>query len=238
LLDIPRSEAAKLINFSGTNSSYTYLADGIRDLLISYEPPDEALRYKEEAEFEWDLAPIGRDALVFIVNDSNPVENITGEQAREIYTGEITNWKELGGADVEIEPFQRNETSGSQTLFIKLVMRDVAPMTPDKRYVQAGMAGLIESVASFNGTGAAIGYSVYYYAQNMNPADGLKFLGIDGVYPTRETVRDGSYPYVNDFYACVSSAAEADSVQRKIFDWLQTDEGRLLIENEGYVSVG
>ena|GEM_PF-965636 len=239
MLDIPRAEAADLINFSGTNSAYHALIGGRCDLVIAYEPPDESLEYYEDREdFTWEIAPIGRDALVFIINESNPVQSITTEQARAIYTGEITNWSELGGNDVAIEPFQRNATSGSQTLFLKLVMGDTEPMTPETRYMSGGMGPLIEAVSSFNNTGAAIGFSVYYYAQNMNPGDGLKFLAIDDVIPTTESIQNGSYPHVNDFYAAISAETPQDSVIRQIYNWLQSDEGRMLIEHEGYVGIG
>jgi phosphate transport system substrate-binding protein len=239
ILDIPRSEAAEMINFNGTAESYRNLMSEWREvsLILSYEPPPAVLEEAAGHEFEWELAPIGRDALIFIVNESNPIESITTEQARMIYTGEITNWSELGGEDVDIEPFQRNATSGSQTLFIKLVMGDTPPMEPDVKYLSGGMGPLIESVASFNNTGAAIGFSVYYYAQNMNPNDGLKFLAIDGVTPTRESIRDGSYPHVNDFFAGVAKNAPQNSNERNIFNWLQSADGALLIEHEGYVAV-
>jgi phosphate transport system substrate-binding protein len=237
LLDVPRAEAAEKINFTGTADSFRALMGNRADLVISYEPPPAVIEEADEANFKWELAAIGRDALVFIVNESNPIESITTEEARKIYTGEITNWKELGGSDVEIEPFQRNETSGSQTLFIKLVMGDTPPMTPDTKYISGGMGPLIESVASFNNTGAAIGFSVFYYAQNMNPNDGLKFLAIDGVAPTRDTIRDGSYPHVNDFFAGIAQNEPQNSNARKIFDWLQSEDGKALIEHEGYVSI-
>jgi phosphate transport system substrate-binding protein len=239
ILSIPRSEAAEMIGFNGTAESYRSLMNSSSSckLVLSYEPPPAVVEEAEKNRFEWELAPIGRDALVFIVNASNPVQNITTEQARKIYTGEITNWKELGGNDVAIEPFQRNETSGSQTLFIKLVMGDTPPMEPDMKYLSGGMGPLIESVASFNNTGAAIGFSVYYYAQYMNPNEGLKFLSIDGVTPTHETISDGSYPHVNDFFAGIAKSAPVNSHERMIWRWLQSDEGRMLIEFEGYVGV-
>ncbi|MDR1754862.1 MAG: substrate-binding domain-containing protein [Eubacterium sp.] len=237
LLDIPRSEAAGMIDFNGTHSAYVNLIYGERDLVIAYEPTDEAVKTQRENDFEWELAPIGRDALVFLVNASNPVENITMEQARKIYIGEITNWKELGGNDLKIEPFQRNADSGSQTLFLKLIMKGAEPMKPDTKYIQGGMMGLVESVASFNETGAAIGYSVYYYAKNMNPNNELKFLKIDDVEPNNINIQNGSYLPVNNFYAAISKTEPTDSAACQIFNWLQSDEGKTLIENEGYVPV-
>jgi len=242
MTDIPREKAAELVNFSGTTESYYNVVKEYRDLLVSGAVKGMV---KVEHGFSTDtvstdslqLAPICRDGLVFIVNQSNPVDSITTEQIQKIYTGEITNWKELGGENVAIEPFQRNASAGSQAWFLELVMKDIEPMKADVKYYAQGMSPLIAAIASFNGTGAAIGYSVYYYAQNINPGEGLKFLNVDGVQPTRDTIRDGSYPHISDYYAGIRKAAPSDSVEREIFNWIQSDEGKTLIEHEGYVAV-
>ena len=92
-------------------------------LIIAYEAPDSV---KEELAADGaplDQKALGRDALVFIVNEENPVQSLTQQQLRDIYAGKITNWKEVGGADAEIVAFQRREDSGSQTLFQKLLIQ-------------------------------------------------------------------------------------------------------------------
>jgi ATP-binding cassette subfamily B protein len=77
------------------------------------------------------IETLARDGLVFVVNENNPVNSLTTEQIRKIYTGEITNWKEVGGNDAEIIPIQRNEGAGSQALMIKLIM-GLYPVTSGK----------------------------------------------------------------------------------------------------------
>lgn len=237
MLNIDRDEAKKMVSFNGTDSSYRNLMANEADLLLAYEHAKTTEDERVSNNFEWDIAPIGRDALVFIVNESNPITNITTEQARDIYSGKITNWKEVGGSDVTIEAFQRNAISGSQTMMLKLVMKDTAMMEPPKEYVVGEMDMLIDSVMSYNNSGAAIGYSVFYYAKNMHPGDGLKFLSIDGVMPSKETIQSGKYPHVNDFFAVIAKKSAKDSPQRQIFDWLQTDQGQQLVDKEGYVSI-
>ncbi len=235
MLGIDRADAAKMIEFSGTTDAYQRLMYGNADLLLVYEASPVTIEQKNESNFEWDIAPIGRDALVFIVNKNNPVTNLTTDQARDIYTGKITNWNQLGGPDLKIEAFQRNKTSGSQTLFEKLVMRGETPMEPPTEYAVGEMDSLIKAVVNYNNSGAAIGYSVFYYAKNMNPGDGLRFMSIDGVEPTKESIRSGKYPHVNDFYAVIDKTAAGDSAQRQLYDWLQTEQGQKLVDAEGYV---
>ena len=188
--------------------------------------------------YEGNLVPvnIGRDGVAIIANISG-VENLSAEQVAKIFSGEITNWSQVGGNDEEIIPFQRNEGAGSQALMKKLVMGDTALMDPPTEYVVGDMAGLMSAVKSYDHSANAIGYSVYYYAHDMEMARGLKILSIDGVKPTAETIRDGEYPHRNAYYCVVPADAAADSPNRILYDWLMTEEGQRLLNAEGYVSV-
>lgn len=237
LLEESREACADLVNFSKTTRSYRQLMEGNADLLIAAEPADTVVQEKEEAGFTWEMVPIATDALVFLVNEDNPVENLTVEQVQKIYTGEITNWKQVGGEDREIIPFQRNAEAGSQTLMKKLVMGELELMEPPKDYIVATMEGLIEAVRSFDGSPGAIGYTVYYYANDMNMAEGLKVVSIGGAVPDAATIRSGKYPFTNPYYAVITADEPADSPARQVFDWLRGPVGQSLIQHEGYVSI-
>ena len=237
LLGETKDEVADLVNFSRTTQSYRMLMWNSTDLLIAAEPAASVLQEKEEAGFEWEMAPIATDALVFLVNEDNPVDDLTIEQVQKIYTGEITNWKEVGGEDRPIMPFQRNAEAGSQTLMQKLVMGELEMMEPEKDYVVASMAGLIEAVRSFDGSPGAIGYTVYYYANDMNMAEGLKVVSIDGAAPDAATIRSGAYPFTNPYYTTIAADEPKDSPARQVFEWLQGPVGQSVIQHEGYVSI-
>jgi phosphate transport system substrate-binding protein len=165
------------------------------------------------------------------------VDSITVDQARRIYTGEITNWKELGGEDQEIIPFQRNSEAGSQTLMEKLVMQGTPMMDPPEGYVATTMGQLMEAVKSYDGSPGAIGYSVYYYAEEMKMAQGLKLLALEGVEPTPETIRSEEYPLLNPKYVVLPADAAEDDPNRILYNWLLSEEGQKLVAQEGYVSV-
>ena len=237
LLGESREKVADLVDFSRTTQAYRQLMEGSADLLIAAEPADTVVAEVEQSAFEWEMAPIATDALVFLVNEDNPVDSLTIEQVQKIYTGEITNWKELGGEDRAIIPFQRNAEAGSQTLMKKLVMGDLELMEPPTEYIVASMAGLIEAVRSFDGSPGAIGYTVYYYANDMNMADGLKVVAIDGAKPDAATIRSGDYPFTNPYYAVMDEAEPAGSPARQIYEWLQGPVGQSLIQHEGYVPI-
>lgn len=206
-------------------------------LLVVYEAPDYVKEELTASSVVLEQKPIGRDALVFIVNEDNPVQGLTRQQLLDIYAGKITNWKDVGGEDREIIAFQRGEDSGSQTLFKKLLIQDNPLMPAPTELAPAAMGDLIDSVATYNNSANAIGFSVYYYVDQMYSQPGLRLLAVDGVTPSNETLADESYPLCNEFYAVVRASAAADSPERQLYDWLSTDAGVACIQASGYVAV-
>lgn len=232
-------EAKSCISHTTTNNCY-YNLSGDRTgntLILAYEPSQEVIdSMKEMADRSVTMTPIGRDALVFMENHSNPVNNLTGEQIVEIYSGKIRNWSRVGGRNTEIKAFQREQGSGSQAMMDKLVMKGQS-MAAAPSYEQiSGMGELLETVSNYDNSGNAIGYSVYFYTSRMNNLANLKLISIDGVYPDNDTIQDGSYPYINDFYASITDQC-VNTDARKIYDWLLTEDGQKLLQLLGYVPV-
>ncbi len=225
-----------LIHFSRTTQSYRNLMDGYADLLLAAEPTPEVLTELEEKD-QWLLTPFATDALVFVVNQDNPVDGLTASQIQQIYSGEITNWNEVGGPDMAIIPFQRNQEAGSQTMFEKLVMGGQSPMEPPTQWISDSMSGLLEAVREYDNSPSALGYTVYYYANDMEMAKGLKVLTVDGVSPSAEAIRTGRYPFLNPYFVAIRKDAPKDSPTRILYDWILGADGQKLAALEGYVPV-
>lgn len=222
---------------SKTAQSWLNLSYGYADLLLVYEAPDSV---KEELAQgpELEVTAIGRDALVFIVNEQNPVQSLTQDQLRDIYTGAVTNWSELGGEDQDIVPFQRDETSGSFTLFKKLLIgdRELTLLDPPSELRPGMMGGLVDGLAEYNNEGNAIGYSVYYYINEMYAKPGLRLIAVDGVTPAYDTIAEASYPLCNEFYAAIRADEPEDSPARKLYNWICSPEtGKQTLIDAGYV---
>lgn len=232
-----REEVQDLVHFNKTTTAYFNLLEGNADLLIVGEANDEVMARKKELNFEWEKQPFATDAFVFVVNEDNPVDSITVEQARDIYSGKITNWKELGGEDRPITALQRNEGAGSQTLMEKLVMQGAPMVEAPTEYIVTTMGQLMEAVKSFDGSPGAIGYSVYYYAEEMKMAQGLKLLKLEGVEPNPDTIRSETYPLVNPKYVVIPAGEPKGAPNKVLFDWLLSEDGQTLIAKEGYVSI-
>ena len=237
LLGESRESVQDLVQFNRTTQSFRNLMRRECDLLLAGEPNAAVFTEMEEQGFGYDMEQFATDALVFLVNEKNPVESLSTEQLRGIYTGQITNWKELGGEDAPIVPLQRNEGAGSQALMKKLVMGDTPMMEVPVEMIPAEMGMLMEAVKSYDGSANAIGYSVYYYAHDMEMAQGLKLLKIDGVEPNRETIASGAYPHLNPYYCVIPKDAPAGSPTRILYDWLVSPEGQALVAREGYVAL-
>ena len=237
LLGESEDDVSDLINFSRTTESFRQLMQGNSDLLIVAEPSSTALDELKQANFDIKMEPFATDALVFVVNANNPVDSLTLEQLQGIYTGKITNWKEVGGDDLEIVPFQRNAESGSQVLMNKLVMGDLQMMDAPEGYMLSEMGTLMEAVKSYDNSASAIGYSVYYYAHDMEMADGLKLLKIDGVAPSADTIRSEEYPFRNPYFVVMAADTPENSPTAILYNWILSEEGQKLVDRQGYVSI-
>ena len=233
--DITLEEAEELTSCTKTSNAWSNIANGNADILLVYEAAEDTKAYLDTVGTELEITPLGRDALVFINNDQNPVENLTQQQLIDIYTGNVTNWNEVGGEDLEIIPYQRVATSGSQSLFMKLLMKDIVPMDAPMELRPAEMGMLIDELARYNNEGNALGYSVFYYASYMYQQPGLKMIAVDGVQPSDETIADGSYPLLNEYYLVIRADEPEDSPARQLRNWILTDEGRAAIIEAGYI---
>jgi phosphate transport system substrate-binding protein len=98
-----------------------------------------------------------------------------------------------------------------------------------------GMGGILSEVAEYRNSTAAIGYSFRWYATVMNGNPGIRLLAIDGVAPTPENIRNGSYPYTVDVYAVTAGTTNPNAA--KVVDWVVSAEGQALIEKVGYVGL-
>ena len=233
--DITLEEAEELTSCTKTSNAWSNIANGNADILLVYEAAEDTKAYLDTVGTELEITPLGRDALVFINNEQNSVNNLTQQQLIDIYTGNVTNWNEVGGEDLEIIPYQRVATSGSQSLFMKLLMKDIVPMDAPMELRPAEMGMLIDELARYNNEGNALGYSVFYYASYMYQQPGLKMIAVDGVQPSDETIADGSYPLLNEYYLVIRADEPEDSPARQLRNWILTDEGRAAIIEAGYI---
>lgn len=231
------------LDYTNTHPGYVRLINDEVDLIVVTEPSEEELQLAKEKGVELEVIPVVKEGFVFYVNSSNPVDSLTREQIQGIYSGEITNWKEVGGDDEEILPYQRPVNSGSQTGMLSLVMKDKKLMEPLKENLLQTMAQIINYVSSYDNGKNSIGYSYYYYATTMfqtidsEVAGNIKLLGIDEVKPNNQTIQDGSYPYNTAYYIVINKADDENSASRKLANEMLSKRGQNVAKEAGYVPV-
>lgn len=221
--------------FNNSSEGFTELADGNTDVFFGTKSDAEQEAYARGRGVEFEYTPVGREGFVFLVNASNPVESLTVEQVKGIYSGRITNWREVGGADEPITAYQRNANSGSQSMMERFM--DGEPLADAPATVAMSMGGLVRSVADYDNGSGAIGYSFRYYATDLVGDYDVKLLSIEGVEPTLDNISSGAYPVTGDFYA-VTRAGDGDENLRRLVEWAQGDQGQELVEKSGYARLG
>ena len=230
------------LDCGGTTWAYERLINGEADLIFCAEPSKKQLEAAKEAGVQFHLTPIGREAFVFFVNAKNPVTGLTVKDIQRIYSGEITNWKDVGGKNQRILAYQRDEGSGSQTA-LQAMMAGLPLMEPTTEERVDGMGGIIEQVAAYRNFGNALGFTFRFYSNEMVGNDQIRLLALNGVEPTKETIRDGSYPIASYFYAITASPIgepapeEANPTLKAFLDWCAGPQGQWIVEEVGYVGV-
>ena len=211
------SEKSRL-KYTNTRGAYKAVVDKKADLIFVAKPSKAQLQYAKENGVDLEFVPIGLEAFVFIVHKNNPVSNLTTQQIKEIYSGKITKWSEIVGANLYIDSVARNEGSGSQSAM-------VAFMKDEK--MKRNTLGFF---------GSAIGFSFCYYVESLVANDKLKMLSLNGVYPSIENIKNRSYPIIGEIYALYYKNNKNENIA-KILEWILGSHGQEIIEKSGYVGV-
>ncbi|MCH5194588.1 MAG: substrate-binding domain-containing protein, partial [Oscillospiraceae bacterium] len=204
------------------------------------EPSADELESAKKEGVSFEITPVALDGFVFITHKDNPVDSLTVEQVQDIYSGKITNWKEVGGNDSKMIPYQRARNSGSQTAMEQLVMKDIPLMDPvgySRETLTLGlMSELVEKIAEYENRENSLGYTYYYYINNLYKNEDIKVLNINGVSPDNENLISGAYPFSTAYYMVMAKGAKDSQTakMRELRDYLLTDEGQEIIKIAGY----
>ena len=231
-----------IYSFVGNNTTagaYERLVDRECDMIFVPGPGEEQETYAKEKGVELVYTPVCREAFVFFVHPDNPIDELSQDEIRGIYSGQITDWAQAGAPELgNILAYQRNEESDSQTAMEQLVMQGTPLMTPPMEQEAFGAYDwdYINMVTDYQNLPGAIGYSFRIYCSApINKDIHVKLLAVDGVEPTAENIENGAYPLIVTFYAVTRS--DANKSTRALLDWICTEQGQALIEKAGYFKV-
>ena len=196
-------------NPTGSGAGITAVSEGRCDIGLS----SRALKAEEEASGLVGTT-LALDGIAMIVNPANTVEDLNIEQIKAIYTGEVTNWAEVGGADGEIVLIGREAGSGTRSGFEEIVLGKDAEPKYNQELTSTG--DVITTVA---GNPNAIGY-----ASLASVKDTVKAIKVEGVTPTEDTVKDGSYAIQRPFVLVTKDGVELSPVAKAFFDYAMSAE--------------
>jgi phosphate transport system substrate-binding protein len=210
------------INVQGGGSSLgiSSVSQGITDIGTS----SRELTEKEKAGINEYI--IGKEGIVIAVNNQNSVSDLTKDQIRDIFNGKITNWKELGGPDLEIHVVTREEGSGTRSAFENLIMGKDTDIRPDA-IVQSSTESVKQTVGRDPG---AIGF-----VSLARMSSDVKALKINGVSPSEQTVFNGNYNLQTPFIFIVKG--EPTGIVKEFIDFTLSPEGQAIVKRENVVPV-
>lgn len=250
-LGLPEEDMNGFVNFSTTPYAYdrlirnqanplvTVKSENVMmddahpiDLVLATYPNADERKEAEDAGVELVYVPFCCDAFIFMVNAQNPVNSLTQRQIKEIYTGRVLAWSQVGGEDRGVDAYQRPHGSGSQTAMEEMVMQGLQMSHVNENYISDGMAEAISQVGNYENGLGAIGYSYLYYVNTLVESGGIKVLAIDGIAPTDENLQSGAYPFTVNYYAVYR---KGDENTEAFVNWLVSDAGQQAVVQAGYV---
>nr|HID59933.1 phosphate ABC transporter substrate-binding protein [Desulfobacterales bacterium] len=214
------------ISGGGSGTGIKALLDGSVDIANTSRPmkAKEVKIAQKRGITPWEYI-IAKDGIAVIVHPKNPVSALTKAQLKRIYTGRIKNWAELGGFNKEIVVVSRETTSGTFECFNKIVLKK-AKVTP-RALLQAANATLVQTVSQTKG---AIGYVGIGYLDRR-----VKALKIEGVYPTVETLADGTYPISRPLFMYTNGKPKG--LAARFIDFILGPEGQRIVREEGFIPI-
>ena len=229
---------------SKSHTSYELLINGERDMIIaSVYPAEDILNLAKSKGVELELIPIAYDAMVFFTNAENKVSNLSQEQISEIYVNnKYQNCIELGGDDVPLYPYARNYDSGSHAQMERHFLNgNEINEKIRKETTSISMSNVLTDVMGCldaNPKGYGLGYSIYYYFNNMDlfyeTKTYLKLLSVDGIAPNDETIANGTYPLSNNTYIVLRKNTPKDAPARKMAEFMLTQKGQECVAEAGF----
>ena len=214
------ADATVTYNPTGSGSGITAVQEGTCDIGLS----SRALKDEEKAAGLKETV-LAYDGIAIIVHPDNPVSDLTIEQIAQLYTGEITNWKDVGGNDAEVVLIGREAASGTRDGFESITG------TKEKCQYRQELTSTGDVITAVSQNPDAIGY-----ASLASIKDSVKALNVDGVTPSEDTVKDGSYKVQRPFVLVTAEGKALSPVAQAFFDYAASSDAAAIIATAGAVA--
>lgn len=217
------------IQGGGSGTGLSQVASGAVQIGNSDVPAEDKIKEADVLKQLVDHKVCGI-GFAMVVNKEVKVDSLTKQQIQDIFTGKITNWKQVGGDDLKIEVVNRGKSSGTRATFISTVM--------DKKSEADGLGTVQDSSGavqqSIEATKGSISYLALSYFVNEQAKKGMKLLKIDGIDPTYENIAAGKYPFWS--FEHMYTKGEPTGLTKVFLDYMASDDVKAIIKSQGYIS--
>jgi phosphate transport system substrate-binding protein len=222
------------VKSSQTHGAFMNLIDGNADIILTHRTisSDEKV-HADSVEVTLIETPIALDAFIFVVNKNNPVKSLTVNQVQKIYTGEITNWSQVGGNNASIKVFTRPRNSGSEEVLRELVMDGLEPADFPESAI-GGMSQVFGEILN-NVDGICYTFNNYKDLQARVSDSEVPKLAINGIFPDKNTVKNRSYPFISKVHVAIRSDLDHNTMAYKLYEWLQSESAKSTITECGFI---
>ena len=231
---------ASKLGFTDTEEGYKKLIKGDIDYLFATEPNQSILNLAGTAGVEFEMVPFVKEGFVFVVSGENPIDSLKIADIQKIYNGQVKNWAQLGGENLDIKAFQKTETSATQNEMKNTVMKNLKMIEPPLSAFNTKQYGMVNDlIATFDNSKEALGYCFYHdamlwYNTEANNPNATKLLQIDGVIPNYDNLKNGNYPFVSTYYLIKLKTNGTE--QMEVFEnALFSERGTQIVKEAGYI---
>ena len=221
-------EVDVIISGTGSGNGIAALINGTTEIAMA----SRDIKDDEKAQVDGEVKEyvIGYDALAVITHPENPVESLSLAQVKDIFTGKVTNWKDVGGSDAEILVYTRDNSSGTYEYFKESILEDEEFSARSRS--AASNASMTSSIAQEE---TAIGYAGLAFVDSKVKAIPLSAKGEVAIDPTVENAKSGVYPVVRNLN--MYTVGEAEGIAKAYLDYGLSAEGQEIVSEVGYIPV-
>ena len=233
MLETSEEEASRYVLSSSTDFAYRDLIYGRADIIFSFLPDQEYAELAGREGVTLACYPVLNEAFVFFTSPDNPVDGLTIDQLRGIYTGQITNWSEVGGKNEPITAFRRSEGSSDHAGLVQFVAKE-EELAPGPTEERPGTMGETADVPKdYDGSSGALGCGYLYNVSWQYGLSDLKLLAIDGIEPSASNIQNRIYPMISQVCAVIRGGEE-ETQAGQLAQWCAWPLGQKLAKEMGY----
>ena len=225
-----------IVRKPSVKAAYEALKTGECSMVIAFQPDSETVRSLYSSAINFEMTEFSKDALIFVTNNENKADNLTFENIKNIYSGTLNNWKDLGFEDRAISAFSANEATTIKNIFDSIFDPDYSGhKAPVSTIVTQN--GEMTAPIDYDNRPGSLGYCFYseLLTKSVEKNGKIKVLNVDGKKASYETILSGEYTWTAQVAVSIKHDEAVDSKTRILYNWILSEQGKAVLKNSGIV---